>query len=411
VRRNEVGTPAEQPGQMRSPGGWGSRDRPPVRRHDFRPALAVGLLGVAVVAVLVTIVISRHGPAAEPTKSPLGGDLFLALWLVYPVVGTFIVVHRPDNAVGWIVGAIGFFPLLGNLGGEYAGQARLRHATDWPLLDLSLWLNNWYYFAIIGPLPLLFLLYPDGRPLSRRWRPLVWLTVAGLIALLMVGMLGPGDDPRLPNPYAADLPSAVGVILAPVLLALPLGAVGGLLSLGLRYRRARGVERQQVTLLLYSAVLAVAFWSLDSLIPDGFSIAAFFLPPLAIGIALSRYRLYDIDRLVSRTVSYALLTALLAAPYVLVVTTASRVAGSNQLAVALATLAAAAAFNPLRRRIQNRVDRRFNRARYDAGRTVEAFTQRLREEIDLQTVRADLLAVVAQTVQPTSASLWLRSGP
>jgi hypothetical protein len=109
-------------------------------------------------------------------------------------------------------------------------------------------------------------------------------------------------------------------------------------------------------------------------------------------------------------VTYAVLTVLLAAPYVLVVTTASRLGGSNQLAVALATLAAAAAFNPLRRRVQDRVDRRFNRARYDASRTVEAFTSRLREEIDLQTVRDDLLSVVAQTVQPVSASLWLRGG-
>ena len=193
---------------------------------------------------------------------PLGFDLFLAMWLSDPVVGTLIVVHRPGNAVGWIVGAMGLFPLVGNFAAEYAGQAYVRHETGWPLLDQALWLNNWYYHAIIGPLPLLFLIYPDGRPLSGRWRPLVWLTVAGLVTLVVfVGMLGPGDERKLPNPYAVDLPSATGVILAPVLLALPLGAVGGLLSLGLRYRRARGVERQQVTLLLYSAVLAIALWS------------------------------------------------------------------------------------------------------------------------------------------------------
>jgi hypothetical protein len=325
-----------------------------------------------------------------------------------------ILVHRPGNTVGWIVAAIGFFPLLGNLAAEYAGRAHLRHETHWPLLHQALWIDSWYWSVAFGSLPLLLLLYPDGRPVSRPWRPLVWLAFAGLVTMLLGGMLEPTGEPTLPNPYAIAVPSGVHAAgLALLWIAWPLGVLGGLTSLGLRYRRARGVERQQVTWLLYGAGLFLGLLVVDSLLPGEGGpafLVGFLLPPLAIGIALSRYRLYDIDRLVSRTVSYALLTALLALPYVLVVTMASRLGGSNQLAVALATLAAAAAFNPLRRRIQHRVDRRFNRARYDAGRTVEAFTSRLREEIDLQTVRDDLLAVVAQTVQPTSASLWLRGG-
>ena len=411
MRRNEVGTRAAHSVRVQSPGLEAKLAPPRPARRDVRSILAIVLLGAALLAAFTTIVISWHGYALQGEASPLGSDVFLVMMLAYPVVGALILVHRPGNAVGWIVGAIGFFPVVGSLAQEYSERAYVRHETTWPLLHPAQWLSNWYYYVIIGSLPLLFLLYPDGRPLSRRWRPMVWLTVAGLVSLLLVGMLGPSDDPKFTNPYAVDAPSVVGFAFGLVLLGLPLGAFAGLLSLGRRYRRAHGVERQQVTWLLYSAVLAVAIWSLNSLLPDQAFIAAFLLPPLAIGMALSRYRLYDIDRIVSRTVSYAVLTALLALPYVLVVTTASRVAGSNQLAVALATLAAAAAFNPLRRRIQNRVDRRFNRARYDATRTVEAFTQRLREEIDLQTVREDLLAVVAQTVQPTSASLWLRSGP
>ena len=386
-----------------------------IRRHDPRPALAIALLAVATVALVVTLVITRHGIAIYSDAAISTIDPVLAGCLVYAAVGTLILVHRPGNTVGWIVGAIGFFPIVGNLAGEYAARAYVRHETTWPLLHQALWLNNWYFYAIIGLLPLLFLLYPDGRPLSRRWRPMVWLTVAGVVSVvLLVGMLGPGDDTRLPNPYAVQWPSAIRIPFgALIVTSLPLGALGGLVSLGLRFRRARGVERQQVTWLFYGAGLALALIGLISplMAQDWPFVAGFFLPALAIGVALSRYRLYDIDRIVSRTVSYALLTALLALPYVLVVTTASRVGGGNQLAVALATLGAAAAFNPLRRRIQNRVDRRFNRARYDATRTVEAFTQRLREEIDLQTVRDDLLAVVAQTVQPTSASLWLRGGP
>jgi hypothetical protein len=412
VRRNEVGTPAAQSGGVQSSGIAGRSA--PARRRDFRPVLAIALLCVATLAMFVSVVITRHGRAMSNDPSALFIDLILAAYLVYAVMGTLILVHRPGNTVGWIVGTMGFFPLVGSLAEEYFERAYVRHETTWPLLQEAHWLGGWYFLAAMGALPLLFLLYPDGRPLSRRWRPLVGLAIVGLVLLLLIGMLGPGDDPELPNPYAISLPSRVDDAVAVVAtVAFALAAFGGLLSLAVRYRRARGVERQQVTWLFYGAGLGAALilpiselLNQDWTFPVGFA-----LPGLAIGVALLRYRLYDIDRLVSRTVSYAVLTAFLALPYVLVVTTASRVAGSNQLAVALATLAAAAAFNPLRRRIQNRVDRRFNRARYDAGRTVEAFTQRLREEIDLQTVREDLLAVVAQTVQPTSASLWLRGGP
>jgi hypothetical protein len=384
-----------------------------IRRCDPRPVLAMVLLGVATLAYLVTVIITRHG-ATVHDASILSDDLLLTAFLVYAAVGMVILVHRPRNTVGWIVGAIGCFSLVGNLAEEYAERAHVRHETTWPLLQPALWLDHWYFYATIGPIPLLLLLYPDGRPVSSRWRPLVWLAAGGLGALLLGSMLGTSEDPKEPNPYDLGLPSPVqgaeGVLISTALLV---GIAGGLVSLGLRYRRARGVDRQQVTWLFYGAGLAVAFIVLNSFIPgqDWIFAAGFALPAVAIGIAVLRYRLYDIDRLVSRTVSYALLTALLAAPYVLMVTGASRVGGSNQLAVAFATLAAAAAFNPLRRRIQNRVDRRFNRARYDATRTVEAFTSRLREEIDLQTVRDDLLVVVAQTVQPVSASLWLRGGP
>jgi hypothetical protein len=372
------------------------------------------LLGVAALAFLVTVVITRHGftqPGREPT---LYVDLILSCFLVYAVVGMLILVHRPGNAVGWIVGAIGFFPLLGNLGAEYAGRAHLRPEAHWPLVNQALWVDSWYWSVAFGSLPLLLLLYPDGHPVSRGWRPLMWLAYSGLATLLLAGMLEPSGVPRLPNPYAIAVPSAIhtaGLVL--LWVSWPLGALGGFTSLALRYRRARGVERQQVTWLLYGAGLFLVLLAVDGRLPGEGGpafLAGFYLPPIAIGVALLRYRLYDIDRLVSRTVSYAVLSALLALPYVVVVTGASRLGGSNQLAVALATLAAAAAFNPLRRRIQSRVDRRFNRARYDATRTVEAFTNRLREEIDLQTVRDDLLAVVAQTVQPTSASLWLRGG-
>jgi hypothetical protein len=189
------------------------------------------------------------------------------------------------------------------------------------------------------------------------------------------------------------------------LVSLP----AALVSLVLRFRAARGVERQQLRWVAAGAILAVAVALSGGILPTGVTYAAVLCPPVAVAVAVLRYRLWDLDRLVSRTVTYALVTGLLVLPYLLIVPAATRLAGSaGSLAVAAATLAAAALFSPLRRRVQDLVDRRFNRRRYDAARTVEAFAARLREQLDLDALSAELLAVVDQTVQPTQASLWLR---
>jgi hypothetical protein len=201
--------------------------------------------------------------------------------------------------------------------------------------------------------------------------------------------------------------------------SLPAAAV----CLLLRFRAARGVERQQMRWVAAGAVGAVAGLLLAvpgglELLPSAFlnnAVAGLVFPallcsPVAITVAVLRYRLWDLDRLISRTLTYALVTGLLVLPYVLILPVVTRLAGdAGSLAVAAATLAAAAAFQPLRRRIQDRVDRRFNRRRYDAARTVESFAARLRDQVDLNALSAELLAVVEQTVQPTQTSLWLRS--
>jgi hypothetical protein len=376
-----------------------------------RSLMVVILMFVAVLAFVANVYLARDGYVLRPDVPAMAIGLVFAAYLIYALVGSLIVVHRPGNVVGWLVGAMGFFPLVGNLAGQYAGMAQVRRKTTWPLLDPALWLNSWYFYAVLGLLPMLLLLYPDGRPASPRLRMFVWLSGGGLVLLLLVGMFAPTGTAREPNPYALDLPSHQS--FSPVMGACVLsGLVGGIISLAVRYRRARGVERQQVTWLLYGAVVAACILSFDDFLPVDVAFPiSFALPALTIGVAVLRYRLYDIDRIVSRTVAYGVLTALLAVPYLVVVTFASRVGGSNDLAVAVATLAAAAAFNPLRRRVQHRVDRLFNRARYDAGRTVEAFSHRLREEVDLRSVHEDLLAVVRQTVEPSSASLWLRQRP
>jgi hypothetical protein len=185
----------------------------------------------------------------------------------------------------------------------------------------------------------------------------------------------------------------------------------------LRYRASRGTERQQMRWVGAGAAAAViglllAIPGLLGLLPSRTSdvvLVGLLCPPVGVAVAVLRYRLWDLDRLVSRTVTYGLVTALLVLPYVLIVPAAGRLAaGSGSLAVAAATLAAAALFQPLRRRIQAVVDRRFNRRRYDAARTVDAFSVRLRDQVDLDALSAELLAVVDQTMQPSQAWLWLR---
>jgi hypothetical protein len=268
---------------------------------------------------------------------------------------------------------------------------------------------------------LMLLLFPDGRPLSPRWRPVVWLTVslgtvsAATEALSAINFLD--NVPYSQHPAQlldADIARTVYQAGTSVLLGL-LVAAGW--SLAVRLRRARGTERQQLKWFAYVGglgVVALLAWGFVS--PDWVIVTLVWFPALAaaIGIAIFRYRLYDIDRLINRTLVYGLLTAILGLVYAGAVLVLGQVFGGvtedpPSWVVAGATLAVAALFQPARRRIQAVVDRRFNRRKYDADRTIEAFTVRLRDELDLDTLSAELLAVVDQTMQPTRTSLWLRS--
>jgi hypothetical protein len=273
------------------------------------------------------------------------------------------------------------------------------------------------------------LLFPTGRLPSARWRPVALRGTFGVAATAVLSAVQP--TLRLQNePYTIDNP--VGISWAPDPEHGPLGSglltllivcmVAAVVSVVLRFRRSRGVERQQLKWFTFAAALLGASLLLTSFVlPDGelsdlvFGLAIAFVP-VAAGIAILRHRLYDIDRLVNRTLVYGLLTALLGAVYAGVVLGLGQLFGgvgerTPSWVVAGATLAVAALFQPARRRIQRVVDRRFNRRRYDATRTVEAFSARLRDQIDLDTLTAELLAGVDQTVEPTSASLWLRPAP
>jgi hypothetical protein len=265
------------------------------------------------------------------------------------------------------------------------------------------------------------LLYPTGRPPSPRWRPVVWAAVVATMLAVVASGLTPGPTEYLPgvdNPLGLEQAGWVLDLIAQVafvVIAAALFAAAG--SLLVRWRRAQGVERQQLKWLAYAAAMLVVVTLLTDFLPHGLYVvmatATTLLFPLATGIAVVRYRLYDIDRLINRTLVYGVLTALLGAIYAGMVLVLGQVFGGvggkpPSWAVAGATLAVAALFQPARRRIQWAVDRRFNRRKYNAAKTVEVFSARLRDEVDLDTLSAEVLAVVDQTMQPTMASLWIR---
>jgi MFS family permease len=341
------------------------------------------------------------------------------------VVGALVVARRPANPMGWLFSAIALLSLGASLAVEYLQYASVTRVGALPFAVGAAWYLAWAAFPVFG-LTFTFtpLLFPTGRLPSRRWRSIAWLAAIEIAAASVLAALQPTlpleDEGRtIPNPIGiSGLPEpeegAVGAVLNGMFTVVSLAACA---SLVLRFRRARGEERQQLKWFAYAATLMVLSSVVGgTLIPAGGDLVAgvtIALLPVAAGIAILRYRLYDIDRLINRTLVYGLLTILLAGVYSGVVLVGGQLfsgVGTDppSWAVAGATLAVAALFQPARRRIQAVVDRRFNRRKFDAAKTVEAFSARLRDEVDLDALTAELLAVVDQTMQPTRTSLWLR---
>lgn len=386
---------------------------------DLIAVLTLGLLTVSEVAAYAIgdspgfwqLAVEQLGAGTLPFVLSFGG------------VGWLLARRLPGNAIGWSFALGGLLWSIGAAGDAYYAVALDRQTELGPLTRIAanISLHSWIFampFSIQLPLQLL----PDGRLLSRRWRPVVWLIGAGVV----VGSFGfatipgviDGTDParQLVNPLglraAGPVPEVLALAGAAMLLV---GMLAGAVALVLRFRRSRGVERQQMRWVAAGGccVLMSPVTGLTPGLPEGLSAAIGTLGiaavPVCVGVAVLRYRLYDLGRVVSRTVSYVVVTGLLVAVYLSVVTGTARLApGSSSLAVAASTLAAAALFQPLRRRVQRGVDHRFNRARYDADRTLEEFRRRLRDEVDLTAVRADLIAVVQGTVQPATVGIWLR---
>jgi hypothetical protein len=349
----------------------------------------------------------------------------LLAFAAFMAVGAVIVAHRPGNAVGWIFSAAGLLAATGALATEYAAYVTRTRSGSPAGLVLAAWYGAWWWFPTLV-LVLVFtpLLFPTGRLLSTRWRPVAVVAALGTAVMITLSALEPtlqDEDHPIRNPIGlAGVPDpeegALGAVLFGLLLLCVAAAA---LSVVLRFRRSRGVERQQLKWFTYAVALMSAFLLLsDYVFPQNRVMELLYglvvaLVPVAAGVAVLRYRLYDIDRLVNRTLVYGTLTALLGAVYagaVLILGWLSGGLGAEppSWAVAGATLAVAAVFQPARRRTQAVVDRRFNRRRYDAAETIRAFSTRLRDQIDLDTLAAELVAVVDQTMEPTQVSLWLR---
>jgi hypothetical protein len=364
--------------------------------------------------LLVTLAVTRP---LTPSVLAVGAGYALTFPLGYATVGLVLGLKRPANPIGWLYAASGLVwslelpldPWVDKL--ILAGQPLPLVAQVQAAAGEFIWAP-----AIALGITLPALLFPDGRLRSRRWRVVVATAVVGATVGPLAGGLAPGQAGETPvpidNPFGlAGVPGTVATVVGVTCLILHTASLpAALVSLVLRFRAARGVERQQLRWVAVGAAIAV----IGLVTPLGEATAwatasAVLAVPIAVAVAVLRYRLWDLDRLVSRTVSYALVTALLVVPYLLIVPAAGRLAGSaGNLGVAAATLLAAAAFLPLLRRVQDLVDRRFNRRRYDAARTVQEFATRLRDQVDLTALSAELLTVVDRTMQPTQASLWLR---
>jgi hypothetical protein len=396
--------------------------------------LAWALWTLALISFVVMGVfrfLNSSTPTAAP-RNPLVLDFgYWLLFISFATVGALVASRWPKNAIGWIFCWLGLSFSLGSASEEYALYALVTEAGSLPGAEGMLWLPALFGGPIVFALfALVFLLFPNGRLPSRRWRPVVWLELVAVVCLVAwafePGPLGNLGLVRASNPFgvqgAAALLGTLGLVGLLMTLAV---AVAGGISLVLRFRRARGVERQQIKWFAFSGVVFCAvfatgpfLWSLPESPGTVWIWPVLFLAgastiPVAVGIAILRYRLYDIDLLINRTLVYGSLTASLALVYIGSVVSLQYVLRTltgqeSQIAIVASTLAIAALFNPLRRRVQAFVDRRFYRRKYDAAKTLAAFNTRLRDETDLQTLTADLVGVVQHTMQPAHVSLWLR---
>lgn len=403
-----------------------------------RWAMSVWWAFVGVIALSIAVDLAAQG--GEGIGPVMSESVFVLIVSSFPLSGMLVLRRQPRNPIGWVLLGIGIAWGLGGISDAYATYGLVVDPGSLPAPKVAAALNQGVWAPAIGLMTtLLILLYPDGRPPSPRWRWVAWLCGV-TIAVVYVGItLSPGEMSEGPgagehNPLGLDGAGDELMVATPFALTLlPLCVVLCAIGLVVRFRRSTGVEREQlkwlatagaVVALMFAASMAITILreALDidgpepgwMLLLQNLSVSSFLLIPLAIGVAILRHRLYDIDVVLNRALVYLSLTATLAGFYLVAVLLLGRVlapvTGESDLAVAASTLGVAALFRPLRSRIQSTVDRRFYRRQYDAARTLRAFAGRLRQQVELPTITADLRAVVRDTVQPEHVSLWLRDG-
>jgi len=383
--------------------------------------LAIWALAMTASA-LVLMVPNSSGTSLEYLGfNGVGG---LMLGTIYPILGWLIATRRPENRIGWMFLVIGVSQAASGFVSEYAIYGLITKPGAVPLAEIAAWIGTWIWVPGFVLLFVTILLFPDGRLPSRRWRPVLWVAwiAAALVLvpdavaawgyrgvnLLSNATVDPGND-LLMTIYGAS--SAVGQVL---IILVGLAAVGAVAT---RYRHTNSVERQQIKWLAVAAVVEVGVLVLMNFVTLPFPvdvISALLITPLvpvAIGIAILRYRLYEIDRLVSRTLGWAIVTAVLVATLVVGIGLLQAVLApftkENTIAVAASTLIAFALFQPLRRRVQRAVDRRFDRERYDQQGLVDAFAERVRSDVDLMSLGTSLAATAELAVRPAGSTVWL----
>ena len=393
-------------------------------------AISVGLMALA----LALLFLSRSAALPSEFGSLWGTAVQISVDFALPILGGLIASRRSDNPIGWMVCAAALANATDYFTDSYALYALLAKPDSLPGGLVAAWASNWVPMLALGLMPLFLLLFPTGRLPSPRWRPVAVFAILLYVGLPVSYAFLPGPlntFPSVENPLGRE--GAAGEIVPGLDQALAwmvfvFTSLVALSSLALRFRHSRGEERQQIKWVAYAAALIATYLLVDSLFGETLDpvspiLNAVFFGSLWVAIAVSilKYRLYDIDLVINRTLVYGALTVMLAAGYFGTIMALQGIGSlvyqapfraligqDSQLANIAATLAMAALFNPLRRRIQGFIDRRFYRRKYDAAKTLESFSAKLRHETDLDALSADLVGVVRETMQPAHVSLWLR---
>ena len=390
-------------------------------RRRLATAGTIITLGAVAACLVLGVAIGRAG---GPDAFPTAVIAILNMGATYAVVGWLVASRRSDNPIGWVFLGIGLSQAIEGLAGLGTTYGFVIVPGSLPLADLLSWVGVWAWvpgFMLLVTFSLL--LFPDGRLPSPRWRPVAWLSVATMLLLgIPVAIVSwPLRGVTLATGSLDGLGGAVDVaqqIQFIGILLIPVVALASVASLAMRFRRSAGQERQQLKWFTYAAIpeigvlVAASFVTFPPVIALLVAFLIVPLLPLATGVAILRYRLFDLDRIVSRTIAYAVVTGLLVATFagsiLLLQAVLAPFTQGQTVPVAGSTLAVAALFQPVMRRVRRAVDRRFDRARYDAEQTAAAFSERLRSEVDMTTVATDLTGTIETALAPASIGIWLR---